>query len=82
MNYTGDRLQSFNADPSRRTYNTVSRPTDLNLAYAFHRGLSVYADVINLFNVPTNHEYRFIPDRKSRSDLYTTVIKFGISGNF
>lgn len=80
--YTGDRLVSFNADPSQRTYNTVSQPTDLNFGYVVNRWLSVYADVINVFNRPTNHEYTYIPDRKTRSDLYTTVIKFGVSGNF
>ena len=81
-NYTGERLQSFNADPAQRTYNTISKPVDVNLAYALNRRLSVYADVINVFNTPTNHEYTYIPDRKTRSDLYTTVIKFGVSGSF
>jgi hypothetical protein len=82
QNYTGDRLVSYNADPSQRTYNTVSQPTDLNLAYAVSRWLSVYADVINVFNRPTNHEYTYMPDRKTRSDLYTTVIKIGVNGSF
>jgi iron complex outermembrane recepter protein len=82
MNYTGERLQSFNADPSRLTYNTVSKPVDLNIAYAVRRYLNVYADVINVFNAPTNHEYRYIPSRKSRSDKYTMIIKFGVSGAF
>jgi TonB-dependent receptor len=80
--YTGDRLVSYNDDPSRRTYNTVSQPTDLNLAYAVSRGLSVYADVINVFDRPTNHEYTYIPDRKTRSDRYTPVIKFGVNSQF
>ena len=35
-----------------------------------------------VFNTPTNHQYRFIKDRAVRNDLYTTVIKFGISGAF
>jgi iron complex outermembrane recepter protein len=81
-NYTGSRLQSFNADPAQRTYNTVSKPVDLNFAYSIRRWLSVYVDVINVFNTPTNHEYTYIPDRKTRSDLYTTVMKFGVSGSF
>ena len=81
-NYTGDRLLSFNADPSQRVYNTPSKPVDLNLAYAINRRLNIYADVINVFNTPTNHEYTYIHDRKTRSDLYTTVIKFGVSGAF
>jgi hypothetical protein len=81
-NYTGNRLLSFNNDASQRTYQTVSKPVDLNFAYQIKRWLSVYADVINVFNTPTNHEYTYIPDRKTRSDLYTTTIKFGVSGSF
>ncbi len=82
MNYSVDRLNSFNADPSRRVYDVGSTPVDLNLAYAVNRRMSVYVDVINVFNTPTNHTYVYIPDRKIRNDLYTTVIKFGVSGNF
>jgi iron complex outermembrane recepter protein len=82
LNYTGNRLESYNSDPSRRTYDKESLPVDLNIAYAVNRWLSVYADVINVFNTPTNHQYRYIPSRANRNDLYTTVIKFGISGSF
>ena len=72
----------YNADPSRRVYDKGSTPVDLNLAYAFSRRLSVYADVINVFNVGTNHQFTYIRDRATRNDLYTTVIKFGLSGSF
>lgn len=82
MNYAADRLESYNADPSRRVYDKGSTPVDFNLAYALSRRLSVYADVINVFNTGTNHQYTYIPDRMTRNDLYTTVIKFGVSGNF
>lgn len=82
MNYSSDRLETFNADPSRLTYDKGSTPVDLNLAYAINRRLSLYADVINVFNTPTNHQYRYIKDRATRNDLYTTVIKFGVSGSF
>ena len=82
MNYTGNRLDSFNADPSRRSYDVESFPVDLNLAYAVNRYLNVYADIINVFNTQTNHQYRYVPERTSRNDLYTTVIKFGVSGSF
>jgi TonB-dependent receptor len=82
MNYSSDRLETFNADPSRLTYDKGSTPVDLNLAYAINRRLSVYADVINVFNTGTNHQYRYIKDRMVRNDLYTTVIKLGVSGSF
>ena len=82
MNYYTDRLNSVNADPSRLVWDKGNTPVDVNLAYAFNRRLSVYADVINVFNTGTNHTYVYVPDRMIRNDLYTTVIKFGISGSF
>lgn len=82
MNYASDRLSSYNADESRRVYDKGSTPVDFNIAYAFSRQLSVYADVINVFNTGTNHTYTYIRDRMTRNDLYTTVIKFGVSGSF
>ncbi len=77
-----DRLNSFNADPSRLIWDKGNTPVDVNLAYAFNRRFSVYADIINVFNTGTNHTYVYIPDRMIRNDLYTTVIKFGVSGSF
>jgi TonB-dependent receptor len=47
-----------------------------------NRRFSVYADVINVFNTGTNHQYTYIKDRMTRNDLYTTVVKFGVSGNY
>jgi TonB-dependent receptor len=77
-----DRLNSFNADPSRLVWDKGNTPVDVNLAYQFSRRLTVYADIINVFNTGTNHTYQYIPDRMIRNDLYTTVIKFGISGSW
>ncbi|MFZ9748021.1 MAG: TonB-dependent receptor [Opitutaceae bacterium] len=82
VNHMSDRLETYNANPSRRVYDKGSTPVDVNLAYAFSRRLSVYADVINVFNVGTNHQYTYVRERATRNDLYTTVIKFGLSGNF
>ncbi|MBI5691247.1 MAG: TonB-dependent receptor [Verrucomicrobia bacterium] len=82
VNYSSDRLESYNADASRRVYDKGSTPVDFNLAYAFSRRFSVYADVINVFNVGTNHQFTYIKDRMTRNDLYTTVIKFGFSGSY
>lgn len=82
MNYSADRLNSFQTDPSRRVYDKGSTPIDVNLAYAIHRRLTLYADIINVFNTGTNHTYVYIKDRMIRNDLYTTVVKFGVSGSF
>ncbi len=83
MSHTGHRLAVFNAtNLASRTYNYPTSPVDFNVAYAFSRRLSVYADVINVFNVQTNNQYMYVVDRYNRADTYSTIVKFGVSGNF
>ncbi|MBI4625191.1 MAG: TonB-dependent receptor [Verrucomicrobia bacterium] len=82
MNYTDVHLDSYNNDASRRQYVIDNKPVDLNLRYDFSPRLGVFVDVINVFNEPTNHEYTFAKNRRSRNDLYTTMWKMGISGRF
>ena len=83
MSHTGRRLAVFSASNlASRTYNYPTSPVDFNISYAFSRRLSVYADVINVFNVQTNNQYMYIPDRYNRADTYSTIMKFGVSGNF
>lgn len=82
MNYTGVHLDSYNSDPSRRQYIFENYPIDLNLRYDFSRRFGIFLDVINVFNEPTNHEYTFTEYRRNRNDLYTTMMKFGVSGRF
>lgn len=81
-NYTDVHLDSYETDPSRREYVIDNMPIDLNLRYDFSPRLGIFLDVINVFNEPTNHEYTFTESRRSRSDLYTTMWKMGISGRF
>jgi iron complex outermembrane recepter protein len=81
-NHTGERLISFNNDPSRRTFGVAHTPIDVNVAYQFSPKVRVFVDAINVFNVGTQHNFQYIRDRKSRSDRFTTMIKFGVSGHF
>jgi iron complex outermembrane recepter protein len=82
MNYTGVHLDSYNSDVSRRQYIFENYPVDLNLRYDFSPKFGIYVDVINVFNEPTNHEYTFTEYRRNRNDLYTAIVKLGISGRF
>jgi iron complex outermembrane receptor protein len=80
--HTGDRLAVYNADPSRMIFGVPHTPVDVNLAYSFSQRLRVYIDAINVFNVGSQSQYQYISDRRSRTDRFTTLIKFGFSGNF
>jgi iron complex outermembrane recepter protein len=82
MNYTGTHLSGYNADPSRRTFNNSRKPVDLNVAYEFSPRFTLFADVINVFNDPTQNTFRYIGSRVQRSNMYTPVVKFGVSGRF
>ncbi len=81
-NYTGARLLVYQADASRRQYGVAHTPVDLNLAYAVSPKIRLFVDVINVFNVGIGHQYMFVSDRKTSSDRSSTVIKFGVGGNF
>ena len=52
------------------------------LVYAFNRKLTLWCDVIDVFNVGRQDGYWGYPDRVSGIAKYSTMVKFGISGNF
>jgi TonB-dependent receptor len=82
VNHTGRRLIGYNADPSLREWQYASTPIDLKFAYALSRRLSLYCDIIDVFNVGRQNQYIYIPERKATTILYSTIVKFGVSGNF
>jgi len=82
MNYTSDRMVTYNANESRRVYANGHTQVDFKLAYAFSRRYSVYADVINVFNVDANSQYTYIKDRVTFRQSFASAINFGISGTF
>jgi TonB-dependent receptor len=81
-NHTSERLLAYTADPSQRQYLMKATPIDLNLAYSLNRYASVYVDVVNLFNAGRQYQYRWIPDHRSDTWVYTTFIKAGVRGTF
>jgi iron complex outermembrane recepter protein len=80
--HTGERLVTFNTDASRLIFGVPHTPVDVNVAYQFSPRLRLYVDAINIFNVGTQSQFQYISDRRSRSDRFTTMIKFGFSGSF
>ena len=81
-NHTGERLLVYAADPSQRQYLMKATPIDFNASYALNRYVSVYVDVINVFNAGRQYQYRWIPDHRSDTWVYTTFVKFGVRGTF
>jgi TonB-dependent receptor len=80
--YEGDRLRVYNANPAQRIYTNHNYPIDLNVAYTINRRLSVFVDVINVFDARTFDDYQYIEDRPLRTFKFSTYIKAGVSGRF
>jgi hypothetical protein len=76
------RLRTFNVNPALRFYVNENFPVDLNLAYSINRRLSLFADVINVFNSRTSDDFQFIEDRPQRNFKFSTYIKAGVNGRF
>ncbi|MDO8540282.1 MAG: TonB-dependent receptor [Opitutaceae bacterium] len=82
MNYTGSQLFRFNSNLANRQYEYSKNPLDLSVKYSFGPRFSVYCDVINVFRSPIQRRYQYVPTREMGHDLYSPVIKAGISGRF
>jgi TonB-dependent receptor len=82
VTHTGRRLNVFNDNPAAREWQFDSTPLDLKFAYAVNRRLSLYCDIIDVFNVGRQNQFIYIPDRKATTVLYSTIVKVGVSGNF
>jgi iron complex outermembrane recepter protein len=80
--YEGDRLRQYNANPAQRVYTNDNFPVDLNVSYTINRRLSVFADVINVFDARTFDDYIYVEDRPLRTFKFSTYIKAGVSGRF
>lgn len=80
--YEGDRLRSYNANPASRIYTNDNFPIDLNVAYNLNRRMTVFVDVINVFDSRTFDDYIYVEDRPLRTFKFSTYVKAGISGRF
>jgi TonB-dependent receptor len=80
--FEGDRLRVYNANPALRVYVNDNFPVDLNVAYTVNRRLSLFVDVINVFDSRTFDDYQYVEDRPLRTFKFSTYVKAGISGRF
>jgi TonB-dependent receptor len=80
--YEGDRLRSYNANPAQRIYTNHNYPIDLNISYNVNRKLTLFVDVINVFDARTFDDYQYVEDRPLRTFKFSTYIKAGVSGRF
>jgi hypothetical protein len=75
-------LRDYNANPLLRVYYYGKDNFDLNLKYKWHPRLTLFTDVINVFDDPIADAYIYIPQRLRLHQVFTTAVKAGISGRF
>jgi iron complex outermembrane recepter protein len=61
VNYRGERLAAFSANPGAVRYNESRTSVDLNILYKFNQRYSVFFDWMNIFNANDNTDYIYRP---------------------
>ena len=82
VNYVGTHITNFNAaTPHRNLYRFSRTITNVGVAWHYRPGLTLTADVSNLFNEPEAY-YRGSPDRIQTYNIAGITITIGVNGRF
>jgi TonB-dependent receptor len=79
--YKSAFLNNYSTDPTAQVYVTDDPTVDINVSYHWKRHLTVFVDVINVFNNSPDW-YAISPQHVDLSELYGTRLNVGISGRF
>jgi TonB-dependent receptor len=82
MNYRGTTLNTYNANPAAQWWRLPVTQYDASFKYNLRPWLSLYADVINVFNTPLLDTYVYVPNRHRWHQDYNMALKAGVSGRF
>lgn len=80
--YRAQNLRDYNANPLLRVYYYSKKNVDLNLKYKWHPRLTLFVDVINIFDDPIANSYINVPQRLRFNQVFTPAIKAGVSGRW
>jgi TonB-dependent receptor len=80
--HRAQNLRDFNANPLLRVYYYSKKNVDLNLKYKLHPRLTLFVDVINVFDDPIANAFVYVPQRVRFNQIFTAAIKAGVSGRF
>ena len=80
--YRAENLRDFNANPLLRVYYYSKKNVDLNLKYKWHPRLTLFVDVINIFDDPIANAFIYVNNRTRFNQVFTPAIKAGVSGRF
>ena len=80
--HRSENLRDYNANPLSRVYYYAKKNVDVNLKYKWHPRLSLFVDVINVFDDPIANAFIFVNKRTRYNQVFTPSIKAGVSGRF
>ncbi len=63
-------------------YYYSKKNVDLNLKYKWHPRLTLFVDVINIFDDPIANSYINVPQLLRFNQVFTPAIKAGVSGRW
>lgn len=80
--YTSAFLDGYNANVWSRQYFRPDRKVDVSFTYQFRRQLTLYVDVLNVFNKWSDQYVGPDSNDVGFSNVYGTKINFGFNGRF
>ncbi len=80
--YRAENLRDYNANPLLRVYYYSKKNVDINLKYRWHPRLTLFVDVINVFDDPIANAFIYVNSRTRYNQVFTPAIKAGLSGRF
>ncbi len=80
-NFTGEYINTFNANPALRLYRESMKTVNVGIAYQLRPSVSFSLDVANLFNEPQVF-YRAVKDRTQRTLVNFVTVTAGVNGRF
>ena len=61
--YRAENLRDYNANPLLRVYYYSKKNVDLNVKYKWHPRLTLFVDVINIFDDPIANAFIYVNNR-------------------
>jgi TonB-dependent receptor len=81
VNYTGEYLFAYSADPSRLRYKTAFTNTTISTSWALRQNLEVYVDAYNVYDRSQSYYYG-IPGHLQQYSIKGMMLSFGVRGRF
>jgi TonB-dependent receptor len=80
--HRSENLRDYSSNPLSRVYYYAKKNVDVNLKYNWSPRLSLFVDIINIFDDPIANAFIYVNKRTRYNQVFTPAIKAGVSGRF